>query len=88
MGFVSVYYCGFYLVLAAYNRYFNSMAENIEKGTLKKDLNSWKQKKQDDLGRFINELADQKSLPPNDDQSSNQNDTDSVAYRRRGLNNS
>ncbi len=58
MGFVSVYYSGFYLVLAAWNRYFNSTGETIQKGTLNKDLSNWKQKKQDDLGRFINELAD------------------------------
>ncbi len=43
MGFVSVYYCGFYFVLAAYNRYFNRTGESIEKkSTLKKDLNAWK----------------------------------------------
>ena len=58
MGYVAVYYFGFYLLLATWNWYFKRLDKPEEHGSLKSDLKDWKRKKQDDLGRFINELAD------------------------------
>ena len=45
LGFTSAYFCGFYLLLAVWNRYFKARREKELEDTFKKDLNDWKRKK-------------------------------------------
>jgi hypothetical protein len=60
MGNFSIYYLCFYLLLSSWNWFFKRFdkPEEQQSTMLKKDLLDWKRKKQDDLGWFINELAD------------------------------
>ena len=63
MGFVAAYFFGFYLLLAGCNRYFKGSSKKKDQDTFRKDIDDWRRKKQDDIGKLINELADQKTFP-------------------------
>ena len=45
MGFASAYFCGFYIFLAVWNRYFKGSREKEDLDTFKEDINDWKRKK-------------------------------------------
>lgn len=58
MGTVASCYCGVYLIFSIYLSHFARNEPQKPQSSISADFDFWRKKKQDDLGWFINELAD------------------------------